>query len=428
MQNGNAMMKRKIVLYLLLCSSLLLAKEKADIIVAQDGTGTFTTIQEAINSVPDNNARNVIILIKNGTYHEKLYITKSFISLVGESRDSTRIVYAELRKNWVKAHNTDWGSATVNIDSTVTDLTFANLTMYNNYGSLYGSHDHQFAVWGTGTRIIMIECNIIADGGDTLSLWNKTNGMYFHANCYFEGWVDYVCPRGWCYITDSRFYGHNLSASLWHDGDVDKDQKFVLRYSYFDGVPGFPLGRHHRDGQFYLLDCIFSKNMADEQIIFPSYSPNAKPWKWGARHYYYNCHREGGDEAWFSDNLSTAPGSPSPEEVNAQWTFAGKWNPEREMPPVLSYVSLPSPRNNSYIKAKNVDLSWVSSRNADGALLYLGTSRDSLHCVQSGKITAYRVENILPGVRYFWQVRETVGKDTLSGVVFHFTAESTSKP
>ena len=185
-----------IIIFMFSCS--VLGKEKANIIVAQDGSGKFRSIQEAINSVPVDNKENVIILIKNGIYHEKLYITRSYVTLVGEDRDSTQIVFAELRKNWVKDHNgSDWGSAVINIDSLVTDITLANLTVHNNYGSLYGDHDHQFAVRGGGTRIIILNCNILADGGDTLSLWNKVNGMYYHANCYFEGWVDYVCPRGW---------------------------------------------------------------------------------------------------------------------------------------------------------------------------------------------------------------------------------------
>jgi pectinesterase len=176
------------------------AKEKANIIVAQDGSGQFSKIQNALDFVPADNKQNVVILIRNGVYHEKLFITKSFITLVGEDRDSTRIIYAELRKNWNdQQHHErswDWGSAVVNIDTFATDITLANLTVHNNYGTLHNDESHQFAVRGGGTRIIIIHCNIIADGGDTLSLWNKKNGMYYHANCYFEGGVDYVCPRG----------------------------------------------------------------------------------------------------------------------------------------------------------------------------------------------------------------------------------------
>jgi pectinesterase len=395
--------------------------ERADIIVAKDGAGKFTSIQSAINSIPQNNSQRVIILVKKGVYNEKLFITKSFISIVGEDQESTRIVYAELRKNWLKKNPNDWGSATVNIDSTVTNLTIANVTIQNNYGSLYGDHDHQFAILGKGTRIILLYCNVIGDGGDTVSLWNSENGMYYHSNCSFEGWVDYVCPRGWCYITDSRFYGHNLSASLWHHGSGNEDQKFVIRYSYFDGVPGFPLGRHHVDGQFYLLDCIFSKNLADEQIHYPAYSPNAKPWKWGERHYYFNCHREGGDFDWFQDNLQSAKGSPDPDDVTPRWTFAGKWDPEKEIQSLLPFVSCGTPRFGEYnVDPRRVLLQWYSSRNSNSRDVYFGTEKNP------PLRAATNESSFSPGLlerncRYYWRIDEISDRDTIVGPLWHFT-------
>ena len=175
--------------------SQALYTQRARIIVAADGTGNFKTIQEALNSIPKDNASNVIILIKKGTYHEKIFMEKSFVSLVGEDRDSTRIVYAELREKWAKDYNgSDWASAVVNIDSQAADITIANLTVHNNYGSLCHTPKHQFAIRGNGTRIRILYCNVIADGADTISLWDRVDGMYYHSNCYFEGWVDYGLP------------------------------------------------------------------------------------------------------------------------------------------------------------------------------------------------------------------------------------------
>jgi pectinesterase len=406
---------------LVLCSATSAAGERAQIIVAADGSGMFRTIQDALNSIPKNNTSPVIILVKKGTYHEKVFIERSFVTLVGEDRDSTRIVYAELRENWAKAHNgNDWGSGVVNIDSLANDIVLANLTVYNNYGSLYHTPAHQFAIRGNGTRVMILYCNVIADGNDTVSLWNRANGLYYHANCYFEGWVDYVCPRGWCYITDSKFYGHNLSASIWHDGRFDKDQKFVIRYSSFDGVPNFPLGRHHRDAQIYLLDCIFSRTMADKPIYLPV-SPNAEVWKWGARHYFYNCHREGGDYDWFADNLAEADGSPKAEQVSAKWTFAGRWDPEGTMPSVLPFVSQPAPRTGSYkVTTENLMVNWVPSRNANTSLVYFSRN-GSPEFVASQKEHYFKVGALEPKTTYYWRIDEIVDRDTVKGPVWHFT-------
>jgi pectinesterase len=410
-----------IIILFSLCSSVL-AKEKANIIVAQDGSGQFTKIQDALDSVPADNIKNVIILIRNGVYHEKLFITKSFVTLVGENRDSTRIVFAVLRKNvnsTIMNMYKDWGTGVINIDSTVTDLTIANLTVYNNYGSLYHTEEHQFAIRGNGTRIIILNCNVKADGGDSLSLWNKKNGMYYHANCSFEGWVDYVCPRGWCYITDSKFYGHNLSASIWHDGDANKSQKFVIRSSSFDGVQGFPLGRNHRDGQIFLLDCTFSKSMADMPIYWPDGSTTT--WKWGDRHYFYNCHRDGGDFAWFKDNLEKAETNPKESEITAKWTFDGKWDPEETMPSVLPMVSLPRPRN----AARQVQnspglLKWIPARNAISHKIYFGTSTKPLFKKNLTSNT-FDPGTLKSGMTYYWRVDEITEEGTISGPLWSFT-------
>lgn len=309
---------------------LVHAQQKYDLIVAKDGSGDIRTVQEAVMMAPQKPANVFIIFVKKGIYNEKLFITKRNLAIVGEDAESTMIVFAELRKLWnASMFGNDWGTAVVNIDSTSADITFMNLTMYNNYGSLSGDHDHQFAIWGKGTRIILYNCRVISDGGDAVSLWNAERGMYYHSQCHFEGWVDYVCPRGWCYITDSKFFGHNLTASLWHDGSSNPDQKFVIVNSRFDGVKGFPLGRHHRDGQFIFMNNTFSSNMADSSIHYPSYSPNARPWKWGRRHFYYNNHRDGGNFPWFQDNFDLYPQEElTQEKVTARWTFGGAWDPE----------------------------------------------------------------------------------------------------
>ena len=303
------------------------------IIVAKDGSGDFKTIQEAINSVQSTNRERTIIFIKNGVYSEKIFIEKSNLAIIGESADSTMIIYAELRKNWRQNNPNDYGSAVINIKNGITDILFCSLTIHNNYGDLYGDNDHAFAIRGGEgvTRIIIDSCKVISGGGDTVSLWNKDDGMYYHSNSYFEGWVDYVCPRGYCYIENSIFYGHNLTAALWHDGSMNENHKFVLRNCRFDGEKGFPLGRFHWDAQFYFIGCTFSENMADKKIFFAPSTP-PRTLNWGeSRQYFFNCHGESVDYDWHLDNMEEAPGKPDPNTISAVWTFNYKWDPTKEL-------------------------------------------------------------------------------------------------
>lgn len=331
------------IIVIILIGSFLLRGQSAaapaayDFIVSQDGTSGFKTIQSAIDAIPDNNTSFKSIFIRKGLYNEKLKISKSYIIIVGEDKDSTIIQYAELRKNWVReTMGNDWGSGTVNINDFVTDLVFANVTIYNNYGSLYGDNDHQFAVRGfKADRIIFYNCNVKADGGDTIALWNAESGKYYHSKCYFEGCVDFVCPRGWCYITGSRFYqkSSKASASIWHDGGTDSTSRFVINNSRFEGVDSFVLGRNHRDALFILVNCSFAANMKNKPIYHAASDP-PKPYKWGERYYYSNTHKDGGDFDWHKDNLRFLNGAPSAGEITAGWTFSTapeKWDPETEL-------------------------------------------------------------------------------------------------
>lgn len=405
-----------------------LGRGKVDLVVDARGRGDHILIQQALDALASLSPGPKLILVRNGTYHEKLFITRSNVTLVGEERDSTRIVYAELRENWTQARNDradganeelDWGAGIINIGKGASDVTIANLTVYNNYGALHGNHAHQFAIRGfDATRIMLLFCNVISDGGDALALWNRDAGMYYHNDCYFEGWVDYVCPRGWCYITNSRFYGHNLSASIWHDGSAHRSQKLVIRDSRFDGVPGFPLGRHHRDAQMYLIGCTFSANMADRAISAPK-SPNTIPWQWGERHYFDGCRREGGDFAWFADNLETADGSPRAEDITARWTFDGKWDPEGAMPSVLPFAFLPSPPHHAVVHPEGLALSWIAGRDAISHNIYLGEN-PAPEFRSNQKETVFHPGALTPGTAYYWRVDVVTEAGIVAGKTWIF--------
>ncbi len=304
------------------------AQEYADIIVDSQGNGDYKTITEAINALPMYPYQRTIIFIKDGVYQEKLRIEQNYITLRGESRDSTIIRFSQLREDWNK--NKDYiGPAVINLEGD--DIVLNNLTIENTQPE---TGPHAFAIYGKTNRTIIINCNIRSKGGDTVALWNYKHGMYYHANCFFQGAVDFVCPRGWCFIRDSEFYEVRQTAALWHAGNYQPEQKFVIRNSSFDGVPGFELGRHHYQAQFYLLDCHFSENMADKPIykVMDKNHDKNNPYYGGERKYYYNCQKEGQPFEWYKDNLEQANGTPEPDEITAAWTFGGKWDPESQEP------------------------------------------------------------------------------------------------
>ncbi len=322
-----------VLVYLLISVS---ANSQQRIIVAQDGSGNYTTVQEAINSLIDSSAVTRSIYIKKGIYKEKIYIKKHNLVLEGEDRTTTVITAAIARDEWRCDHIDDWGVATMNVGAN--DITLKNLTVSNSYGfdfledriiacaadtvtkkKTITKAGHQMALRTMGcTRLKAINCYFKAYAGDTVSPWEVENGMWYFKDCVMEGGVDFYCPRGWAFAENCEFIANTGSAAIWHDGSRHEDSKTVLLNCRFKGYDGFLLGRYHRDAQFYLINCLFADNMKDAPIYRVSTTNNIK---WGERIYYYNCHRKAGDYAWFNNNISKE----LVQKINAQWVFGERW-------------------------------------------------------------------------------------------------------
>jgi pectinesterase len=333
-----------------------------DLVVAADGSGDFTTVEAAVASIPRDNHERKVIFIRDGVYHEKVRIDAADVTLLGQSRARTRIEFAQSIVEARTARD-GLGQAVVNINGD--DCVLQNLTIQNTHGVI---GIHAFAIYGRGDRTVITDANVWSQGNDTLSLWRQgggqygadaaahasPDGRYYHARLDVCGSVDFICPRGTCYLVDSNI--HEVKAqteAVWHDGSRGRDLKFVLRDCHFDGPPDWRLARHHHDAQFYFIDCLFSATMLDrrpQRVLYPlnGGTPTAADLQnnrehdptniWGERAYYHGTHRDGGDYAWMKDNLADAPGSPKPEEITAAWTFGGKWDPENPRGPSASRV------------------------------------------------------------------------------------------
>lgn len=314
------------------------------IVVAQDGKGNFTSIQQAINSIDTARREPVVVYIRNGVYNEKIFLEKNDVTLQGESEEGVVITQSIARDEWRCTHKDDWGVATLNINAN--DITLLNLTIRNNFGfewtheikiecpldssnaeKILRKDGHQMALRTMGgTRMKAINVHFLAFGGDTVSPWNVEAGMFYFRNCIMEGGVDFYCPRGWAYAVDCKFIAHTGPAAIWHDGSKDKDSKTVLKNCSFEGYDGFKLGRYHRDAQFILLNCVFADNMADEDIYMVKTNNTIQ---WGRRVFYFNCHRKSGkDFSWHHDNINQLASGSDPTRIDANWVFGDRWQPE----------------------------------------------------------------------------------------------------
>lgn len=162
--------------------------------VAQDGSGDYTTIQEAINACRDLGYARVTIHIKNGIYKEKLFIPswKTAISLIGEDRDHTIITYDDYSgKENLNANEpgskpklSTFTSYTMLIQGN--DISLENLTIQNTAGRV----GQAVALHVEGDRVSVKNCNITGNQ-DTLLVTRDGSRQYFK-DCFIEGTTDFI--------------------------------------------------------------------------------------------------------------------------------------------------------------------------------------------------------------------------------------------
>lgn len=352
---------RQAWLLLLLWAAMLVQSQQAVAVEANTPlrlqvdpvAGPYRSIQAALDSLPitgPDAARWALIRIAPGLYREKLYLKRDKVVLAGSGLSHTIIQYPELRQQFLATRQTaalpsgkdlekDWGAAVVNIAAS--DIQLLDLTVHNSY-ALENPQDparfeHQFAVRGFAgaTRIITDQSLFATNGADTMSLWDKQNGMYLHRQSFFTGRVDLFCPRGSALVLDSDFVNHNKAATLWHDGELSPDQQLVVLNSRFHGVTDFQLGRHHYDGQFILRGNHFSRALANQPIFrrtYPQEPSRDQPARYGERNFFAHNQRDGGNFNWLQDNFTAAQQAAYTDAQAASHAIFGtRWQPLAEL-------------------------------------------------------------------------------------------------
>lgn len=177
---------------LLLCAQWAWAQQHLQIVVDQNGTADYTSIQQAVYSVRDHYEAPVKIFIKNGIYREKVVIPawKRHIHLVGESADSTVIVFDDYSGKErsdafrsLERVNT-YNSYTLLVQAN--DVLLKNLTIENAAGSV----GQAVALHLEGDRIQVRDCRILG-WQDTFYL-SKDGTRNYVENCYISGSTDFI--------------------------------------------------------------------------------------------------------------------------------------------------------------------------------------------------------------------------------------------
>ncbi|KAJ4966617.1 hypothetical protein NE237_018466 [Protea cynaroides] len=159
----------------------VMADVTADVTVAVDGSGNYTTVTAAVEAAPEKSSKRYVIWIKAGVYRENVEVSKKKknIMFVGDGRKNT-IITSD--RNVVDG-STTFHSATVAIAGEgflARDITFQNTA---------GPSKHQAVALRVGAdQSAFYRCDILAYQ-DTLYVHSLRQ---FYVECLITGTVDFI--------------------------------------------------------------------------------------------------------------------------------------------------------------------------------------------------------------------------------------------
>jgi pectin methylesterase-like acyl-CoA thioesterase len=168
-----------------------------DAVVAQDGSGDYKTLQEAIDKAPAGRAKPWLIFVKNGRYNEHIDIpaTKTHLHIIGQQRDKT-VIYDNRLCGGDNAYSVDPG-ATVVVKGT--DTFFENITLENSYGYEKLAGPQALALNTVADRIAMNNVALLSYQ-DTWITSSSSTARHYIKNSLIEGAVDFIYNNGDVYL------------------------------------------------------------------------------------------------------------------------------------------------------------------------------------------------------------------------------------
>lgn len=240
-------------------------REPYHFIVAHDGSGDFTTVQAAIDAVPDYRKNQTVIFIRNGQYKEKLILpaSKTNVKFVGEHWKKTILTYDDYasKKNRFGEEIGTTGSSSFFIFGD--DFHAVNITFENASGPV----GQAVAVRVDGDRVRFDHCRFLGFQ-DTLYPHGEKSRQYYK-DCYIEGTTDFIFGWSTAFFEDCTIFckdgGHYLTAASTVQGQA---HGFIFKNCRITGdapEKSFYLGRPWRPyAKTVFINCFLDEHIKPE--------------------------------------------------------------------------------------------------------------------------------------------------------------------
>lgn len=157
-----------------------------EMVVAQDGSGDYSKIQDAIDAAKAFPDKRITIRIKNGVYQEKVRIPEwnNMISLIGEDAERTIIMWEDYFDKIDRGRNSTFFTWTLLVEGD--DFYAENITVINSAGEV----GQAVALHVEGNRCVFKNCRFLGNQ-DTIYLTGENSHHYF-TNCTISGTTDFI--------------------------------------------------------------------------------------------------------------------------------------------------------------------------------------------------------------------------------------------
>jgi len=228
----------------ILFSTNTFAQYPLEITVAQDGSGDYKTIQEAVCATKAFPDQQITIFIKNGIYKEKVCIFSwnTHLMLKGESVEGTVVTYDDYFSRINLGRNSTFHTYTMKVEAN--DFIAENLTIENTAGPV----GQAIALFAEGDRCQFRNCRILGFQ-DTLYTAGEGCRQYF-TDCFIAGTTDFIFGDSTALFESCTI--HSKANSFITAASTPKDQSYgyVFRNCKLtadDSISEVYLGRPWRD-------------------------------------------------------------------------------------------------------------------------------------------------------------------------------------
>jgi pectinesterase len=194
-----------LIITLALAPARVLAQDVYRMTVSQDGSGDYSSIQQAIDACKSFPDQRVTIFVKNGTYREKVLVPEcnNRLSIIGENAEKTIITFGDYFNKINRGRNSTFYTYTLLVIAD--DFYAENITIENSAGPV----GQAIALYVAGDRCVFRNCRILGNQ-DTLYT-DGLNSRQFFDNCYIEGTTDFIFGAATVLFSDCTIHSKGNS-------------------------------------------------------------------------------------------------------------------------------------------------------------------------------------------------------------------------